>query len=378
MIQKTAAAFPRITEKATNPQVLKQKGDLMKKNYLSILLAGAMTVTMLAGCGSSSSGSDASSSAGTASASAAGGNAVSSSAASSSAASSDTGETYHVGVVLKTTSSEYWKYVIAGIDQAEKDLGNITVDVKGATSDTAFDEQQNMVETVVASDSVQALAVAPLQSSAINTIAQSSSMPIIAVDTNFDAAKTFIGTAHEDAAYQGGKYVAEKIGKGGKVVILANIQGEATSEARVSGYRKALEEGGCDILATQYTDGVGDKAVTVTDGVLQTYPDLDAIVCCADDVALGASRAIKSAGRENDGIVVCGFDGISSGVQAVIDGEITCTVAQDPYNMGYQTVVTLEDILKGKSVDSFIDTGCSVITSDNAKDYLKKLNGLIS
>jgi len=344
----------------------------MKKKYLSILLAGAMTVTMLAGCGSSSSSGSASSSKASASTASTAGE----SAGASS--SSDNGESYHVGVVLKTTSSEYWKYVMAGIDQAQKDLGNITVDVKGATSDTAFDEQQNMVETVVASDSVQALAVAPLQSSAINTIAQSSKIPIIAVDTNFDAAKTFIGTAHEDAAYQGGKYVADKIGKGGKVVILANIQGEATSEARVSGYRKALEEGGCNILATQYTDGVGDKAVTVTDGVLQTYPDVDAIVCCADDVALGAARAIKSAGKEKDGIVVCGFDGISSGVQAVIDGTITCTVAQDPYNMGYQAVVTLEDILKGKQVDSFIDTGCNVITSDNAKEYLDKLNGMIS
>jgi ribose transport system substrate-binding protein len=363
-------------KESTNQQVLrKRKGELMKKKYLSILLAGAMTVTMLAGCGSSSSGSSTSSSAGTASASAGSESTVSS---SSTKAAAGSGEKYHVGVVLKTTSSEYWKYVIAGIDQAQKDLGNVTVDVKGATSDTAFDEQQNMVETVVASDSVQALAVAPLQSSAINTIAQSSKIPIIAVDTNFDAAKTFIGTAHEDAAYQGGKYVADKIGKGGKVVILANIQGEATSEARVSGYKKALEEGGCEILATQYTDGVGDKAVTVTDGVLQTYPDVDAIVCCADDVALGASRAIKSAGRENDGIVVCGFDGISSGVKAVLDGSISCTVAQDPYNMGYQSVVTLVDILEGKDVDSFIDTGCSVITPDNAQEYLDKLNSLIS
>lgn len=346
----------------------------MKKRYLSILLTGAMMVSALAGCGSASSSSDAGASSESAAASSG------TAAVSSSSAESDTvsDAQYHVGIILKTTSSEYWEYVIAGIQQAEKDLGNVTVDIKGATSDTAFDEQQNMVETVVASDSVQALAVAPLQSSAINTIAQSADIPIIAVDTDFDAAKTFIGTAHEDAAYQGGKYVAEKIGKGGKVVILANIQGEATSEARVSGYTKALEEAGCEILATQYTDGVGDKAVTVTDGVLQTYPDLDAIVCCADDVALGASRSIESAGRQNDGIVVCGFDGISSGVQAVIDGKITCTVAQDPYNMGYQAVVTLVDILQGKEVDSFIDTGCNVITSDNAEEYLDKLNGMLS
>ena len=202
-------------------------------------------------------------------------------------------------------------------------------------------------------------------------------IPVLAIDTNFDQAETFIGTAHEDAAYEGGKYVAEKIGKGGKVVILANIQGESTSEARVAGYKKALEEGGCEIISTQYTDGVGDKAVTVTDGVLQSFADIDAIVCCADDVALGASRAIKQAGRDGDGIIVCGFDGISSGVQAVVDGEISCTVAQDPYNMGYQCVESLLDVVEGEKLDDFIDTGCKVITSDNADEYLAKLKSLV-
>ena len=202
-------------------------------------------------------------------------------------------------------------------------------------------------------------------------------IPVLAIDTNFDQAQTFIGTAHEDAAYQGGKYVAEKIGKGGKVVILANIQGESTSEARVAGYKKALEEGGCEIISTQYTDGVGDKAVTVTDGVLQSFADIDAIVCCADDVALGASRAIKQAGRDGDGIIVCGFDGISSGVQAVVDGEISCTVAQDPYNMGYQCVKSLLDVVEGEKLDDFIDTGCKVITPDNAQEYLDKLKSLV-
>ena len=115
----------------------------------------------------------------------------------------------------------------------------------------------------------------------------------------------------------------------------------------------------------------------MTDGVLQSFPDIDAIVCCADDVALGASRAIRQTGRDGDGIIVCGFDGISSGVQAVVDGEISCTVAQDPYNMGYQCVKSLLDVVEGEKLDDFIDTGCNVITPDNADEYLAKLKSLV-
>lgn len=282
---------------------------------------------------------------------------------------------HQVCVVLKTTSSEYWSYVIAGCRAAEADLGNVVVDIKGATSDTAFDEQQNMVETIVNAGTTEALAIAPLQAGQIANALTGAKIPVLAVDTNFDQAETFIGTAHEAAAYEGGKYVAEQIGKGGKVAVLANIQGEPTSESRVKGFTDALTEGGCEIIATQYTDGVGDKAVSAMEGLMQTYNEIDAVVCCADDVALGASRAMQQAGR--DGILICGFDGISSGVQAVVDGSISCTVAQDPYNMGYQCVVSLVDALEGKDLPEFIDTGCKVITPDNAQEYLDKLNGLL-
>mgnify|MGYP004657042099 FL=1 len=333
----------------------------MKRNNLirrsaAMLLAGLLAVSVSA-CG--------------------GGNSGAADNSGTSRADSSNGGTHKLSVVLKTTSSEYWSYVIAGIEQAEKDLGNVEVDVRGANSDTDFDGQLNMVETIVNADMCEAIAIAPLQADQIANALTGVKIPVLAIDTNFEQAETFIGTAHEDAAYQGGKYVAEQIGKGGKVVVLANIQGESTSEARVAGYRKALEEGGCEIISTQYTDGVGDKAVTVTDGVLQSFSDIDAIVCCADDVALGASRAIRQTGRDGDGIIVCGFDGISSGVQAVVDGEISCTVAQDPYNMGYQCVKSLLDVVEGEKLDDFIDTGCNVITPDNADEYLAKLKSLV-
>ena len=61
----------------------------------------------------------------------------------------------------------------------------------------------------------------------------------------------------------------------------------------------------------------------------------------------------------------------------VVDGEISCTVAQDPYNMGYQCVKSLLDVVEGEKLDDFIDTGCKVITPDNAQEYLDKLKSLV-
>ena len=185
-----------------------KRSNLFKRSA-AMLLAGLMAVSMSACGGSSASGND-----------------------SGDSQASSSGDTHKLSVVLKTTSSEYWSYVIAGVEQAEKDLGNVEVDVRGANSDTDFDGQLNMVETIVNADMCEAIAIAPLQADQIANALTGAKIPVLAIDTNFDQAETFIGTAHEDAAYQGGKYVAEKIGKGGKVVILANIQGESTSEAQ--------------------------------------------------------------------------------------------------------------------------------------------------
>ena len=324
----------------------------MTKRIFALICAGAMLAATTA-CGGAAAGS-------------------------SAAGSSAPAEThYDLNIVLKTTSSEYWQYVIAGAKDAEAELGNVSVTITGATSDTAFDEQQNMVETLIASGEPDAMAIAPLQAVQISSIIGETDIPILAVDTSFDSALSFIGTGNEAAAYEGGKYVAELLGEGGKVAVLANIQGEQTSESRVKGFTDALLEGGCEIICTQYTDGVADKAVNAMEGVLQTYPEVEAVVCCADDVALGAARAIEQAGRADDGIIVCGFDGISSGVQAVVDGSITCTVAQDPYSMGYQSVMSMVDVLEGETLDAFIDTGCNVITSENAEEYLARLNGML-
>ena len=52
-----------------------------------------------------------------------------------------------VDVILKTTASEYWSYVKAGAEAYSKDNPDVKVEVKGATSETAYDEQQNMIET---------------------------------------------------------------------------------------------------------------------------------------------------------------------------------------------------------------------------------------
>ena len=136
------------------------------KKLLSILLAGAMVLS-LAACGgdTSSAGTETGGETGT----------------------ETSGEGYSIDVILKTTASEYWSYVQAGAEAYETEHPEVTVEVKGASSETAYDEQQNMIETDLNSGAYDAFVIAPLQADLVKTLIAGQTAPIIAVDTDIDA-----------------------------------------------------------------------------------------------------------------------------------------------------------------------------------------------
>lgn len=139
----------------------------MKKRILAMLMASAIVVS-LAACGGSS---DAAS------------NAAGSEAASSAAASAAGDEAYNISVILKTTSAEYWQYVVAGCE-AYADEHGVQVEVKGPPSETSYDEQMNMIETDLANPEFDALVIAPLQGETVATLIEDATVPVLAVDTD--------------------------------------------------------------------------------------------------------------------------------------------------------------------------------------------------
>ncbi len=282
-----------------------------------------------------------------------------------------------VGVILKTLSSEYWGYVAAGVKAAGEDLG-VTVDLQGPASETAYDEQNNMIETMISSPDLDAFVISPLQPDSVISVLGDTSVPVLFVDTDapYDKKITYIGTGNYDAAYLGGEYAAGKAGAGAKAVIIGGTQGNTTSDDREKGYRDALEANGVTVEAVQYADGLADKASSIMENLITSLNnEVDIVLCHNDETASGASRAAQQAGLKD--ITIVGFDGIQAGVQNVIDGTFAATVAQSPYNMGYMAVEKAVAAAKGEAVDKSIDTGATVITSENAQAYLDELKTVL-
>ena len=289
----------------------------------------------------------------------------------------ESGGDYQLCVILKTLATEYWSYIAAGAEQAGEDLG-LDVNVIGASSETSYDEQLNMIETEISAGVYDGFVIAPLQADTVATAIENIDVPVVAVDTNIDSPKvlSFVGTGNESAGEVGGKAAAEACKEAGlpmTAICIMGVQGDSTTESRLEGYRKGFESAGGEVLEVQYCDSAPDKAATIMESVMQNYPDgVGAVLVSGDDYAIAAARIAQSNPNFENTIFV-GFDGIQSACEAIMDGRETMSVAQDPFGMGYQSVEAVVQAIEGEELPEFIDTGASIVDQSNAEERLELL-----
>lgn len=290
---------------------------------------------------------------------------------------------YEISMTLKTTASEFWQVVKAGAEAYQEEHPDLVkLSIKGPPGETYYEEQLNSVTTDLANESFDGYLIAPLQSEAIATTIANAEKPIVAFDTNIESDKclSFVGTGNKEAAKQGAIAAVEAAKAAGwdeiKCIEIAGVQGDATNTARMEGYREGITEAGGEFLddEVQYANATADLAVTCMEAIMNKFPDGIAIICSNnDDMALAAARTAASNPAYANTIFL-GFDGQQSAVQAVLDGELTMTAAQNNFEIGYQAVETMVKILQGEEYDTVVDTGTEIITKDNAQDRLDRFS----
>ncbi len=343
----------------------------MKKRLFAALLAGAVAVSLMA-CGGGSSSAPA------------GGEATQASGGAATGEAAGGSGSYKIDVICKTLSSEYWTYIKAGAEAYSKDHPEVTVEVKGPPSETSYDEQMNMIQTDIGSGAYDGYIIAPLQADTVKTLIADTDKPIMALDSAIPSDKviSFIGTGNEEAAKAGAAAAVEAAKAAGwediKCIEIAGVQGDGTNTARMNGYIAGVEENGGDFLEdeVQYADAVADKATTCMEGIMSSHPEGIAIICANnDDMALAAANAAAKAGLDSyKNTIFLGFDGQIPAAQAILDGKMTMSTAQNPYDMAYLAVETMVKHLNGETVEPVVDSGYTIITKDNAQEHIDKLS----
>ena len=166
----------------------------------------------------------------------------------------------------------------------------------------------------------------------------------------------FVGSDQHDLGYTGGKKLAEAIGGKGKVAILS-LPGTAMFDAREQGFRDAFKEyPGIQVVQVGDTKADTVTAVNVAKDIMQKYPDLVAFVGTDSTAGIGAATAVKEAGKVGQ-VKTVAMDRNSDVLQAIADGTLTGTVAQDDAAMAFWALQVLYNYQHHQAP----------LTTDNAK-----------
>jgi ribose transport system substrate-binding protein len=229
------------------------------------------------------------------------------------------------------------------------------------------------------------LVVAPTQPpatiKALDSAAQRG-IKVILVDTpmpeGFENYQAFIGTTNEDAGAKGAQMIIDsgRLAEGMEVVLIEGAPGNPTCTERCNGAEKLFRERGYKIAARQPAYSDKERSFTVMQNILQTSPNVAAVYCANDDMALGAWRAINQAGKS---AVVVGTDGTGDALKSMLQGELYGSMGQNSYQMGALAIDNAVKLMKGQTIAKRIDSGTTPLTKSNAQkqlDFLASIDAL--
>lgn len=122
-----------------------------------------------------------------------------------------------------------------------------------------------------------------------------------------------------------------------------------------------MKAAGMEIVSVQSGNWEMDRANNVAAGMLSEYPDLKAILCANDSMALGAVAAIEAAGKRGQ-VLVVGFDNIAAIRPMLQDGRVVATADQHADQLAVFGIEAALKILKGEAPPSDQTTDVDLVT----------------
>lgn len=193
--------------------------------------------------------------------------------------------------------------------------------------------------------------------------ANQAEIPVLTIDRGASGGEVVCHIASDNVAggRMAGNYLGELLENRGKVVELVGIPGTSAARDRGKGFNEVMKEfPDITIVASQTADFNRDKGLKVFENILQAQPEIDGVFAHNDEMILGAIAAAEAAGR--DGIVFVGFDAIDDAVNAVEDGRLAATVAQQPRIMGELAVEKGLAHFMGEDLPEFIPVPLKLVT----------------
>ena len=286
-----------------------------------------------------------------------------------------------IGFSLWTMKYTFFQAVEKGVRDACKELGYKYVMIDQNEDAT---KMVNDLNTLVG-QKVDGIVITPVDPGAIGpavTKARAAKIPVVCADIGKSGPVNALMISNNK---RGGEMAMEYMDKlfkqkgiTSKKVGVGRVQPQYTyASQRGDGFvakAKALGYSVVSDLVTQPPTAEG--GYDTMQQMLSANPDIAGVFFASGREAVGAANAIKAADKDT---LVVGYNGDPEEIQAMRDGIMAADIAQQPYYIGYQSVMLLKDIFGGKKYeDAVVPVDVALLTPDNLDEFQSKVDALMN
>lgn len=281
-----------------------------------------------------------------------------------------------VALVMKSLANEFFLTMETGAKDYQKhNPGQFDLITNGIKDETDTAAQIRIVEQMIVSK-VDAIVLAPADSKALVPVvkkAVDAGIIVVNIDNRLDpdVLKSkdlnvpFVGPDNRKGAKKVGDYLAKKLKAGDEVGILEGVSTTTNAQQRTAGFKDAMQAVGAKIDSVQSGEWEIDKGNAVASAMLNEYPNIKALLCGNDNMAIGAVSAVRAAGRQGK-VYVVGYDNINAIKPMLKDGRVLATADQYAAKQavfGIDTALkAIADHKKQSELSGVVETPVDLIT----------------
>ncbi len=256
-----------------------------------------------------------------------------------------------IALVVKALGIGFFEAAAEGANEAAAELGNVEIIYTGPT-DTTAEGQIEVINSLIA-QGVDAIAISANDPDALVPAlkkAMQRGITVISWDSGVAEEGRLMHLNPSSNALIGNmiiKLAADHLPDGGQVAILSASATATNQNTWIAEMNKVMGNyPGIEVVATVYGDDLADKSYREAQGLMQSYPDLDAIIAPTSVGIVAAAQAVADAGRIGE-INVTGLGLPSEMAGAIESGASKSFAIWNPIDLGYSAIMLAHAIANG-------------------------------
>ncbi|MBL9134849.1 MAG: sugar ABC transporter substrate-binding protein [Verrucomicrobiales bacterium] len=278
-----------------------------------------------------------------------------------------------VALIMKSLANEFFLTMENGARAHQKaHAADYELLANGIKDELDVARQIDMVEQMIA-QKVDAIVIAPADSKALVAAcakAQAAGMVVVNIDNKFDQAVLdekkvripFVGPDNRRGARKVGDHLAKQLKPGDAVAIIDGAPNAFNAVQRQLGFADAMAAAGMKVVTAQSGYWETDKANQVAAAMITEHPQLKALLCANDSMALGAVAALRAAGKQGQ-VLVVGYDNIGAVQSLLKEGRILATADQHADQIAVFGIEYALDLLKSGVAPADKETPVELVTA---------------